>query len=47
MSHDNAAWLKEHIEAAFDVVELHVFEVGVVIATHTGTGWGVAVLPAD
>lgn len=47
MSHDNAAWLKERIESAFDVVEMHVFEVGVVIATHTGTGWGVAVLPAD
>jgi len=47
LSQENAAWLRERIEATFDVVELHVFEVGVVIATHTGTGWGVAVLPAD
>ncbi len=47
MSHDNAAWLRQRIEEAFDVVELQVVEVGVVIATHTGTGWGVAVLPMD
>jgi len=47
MSKDNAEWLKQKIEDAFDVVELQVYEVGVVIATHTGTGWGVAFLPVD
>jgi DegV family protein with EDD domain len=47
LSEDKAIWLKEHLEAAFEVVEMRVVEVGVVIATHTGTGWGVAVLPQD
>jgi DegV family protein with EDD domain len=46
MSPDNAEWLRERLERALDVTEMHVVEVGVVIATHTGTGWGVAVVPA-
>lgn len=45
LSEDKAIWLRERLEAAFEVVEMHVVEVGVVIATHTGTAWGVAVLP--
>ncbi|MDO8915734.1 MAG: DegV family protein [Coriobacteriia bacterium] len=47
LSEDKAVWLREHLEAAFEVVEMQVVEVGVVIATHTGTGWGVAVVPQD
>lgn len=47
LSEDKAIWLREHLEAAFEVVEMRVVEVGVVIATHTGTGWGIAVLPQD
>lgn len=47
LSEDKAIWLREHLEAAFEVVEMRVIEVGVVIATHTGTGWGVAVLPQE
>jgi DegV family protein with EDD domain len=47
MSPDNAEWLRERLEKAFTATEMHVVEVGVVIATHTGTGWGVAVVPAE
>jgi DegV family protein with EDD domain len=47
LSQDKALWLRERLEAAFEVVEMQVVEVGVVIATHTGTGWGVAVIPQD
>jgi DegV family protein with EDD domain len=47
MSPDNAEWLRARLEQALTVTEMHVVEVGVVIATHTGTGWGVAVVPAD
>jgi DegV family protein with EDD domain len=44
-SEDKAAWLKEKLEGMFSVTEMHVVETGVVIATHTGTGWGVAFVP--
>jgi len=44
-SPDNAEWLRERLAAAYDFIDLRVSEVGVVIATHTGTGWGVAILP--
>jgi DegV family protein with EDD domain len=46
MSPDNAEWLRSRLEQTLNVTEMHVVEVGVVIATHTGTGWGVAVVPA-
>ena len=39
-SADKAAWLEERIRASFTVGELRVIEAGPVIATHTGTGWG-------
>jgi DegV family protein with EDD domain len=45
MSPENAEWLRDRLEKTFTATEMHVVEVGVVIATHTGTGWGVAVLP--
>jgi len=47
MSPDNAAWLEEQIRERYSADELTVVEVGPVIATHTGTGWGVALLPLD
>ena len=39
-SPDKAAWLEERIRAGFNVARLRVIEAGPVIATHTGTGWG-------
>ncbi|TLM84186.1 MAG: DegV family protein, partial [Actinobacteria bacterium] len=42
---DRAQWLAEKLRAAYDVDELVIYEAGAVICTHTGTGWGVAVLP--
>jgi len=47
MSPDNAAWLEEQIRERYSADELSVVKVGPVIATHTGTGWGVALLPLD
>jgi DegV family protein with EDD domain len=42
---ERAEWLAAQIRERFDVVELHIYEAGSVIAAHTGTGWGVTVLP--
>jgi DegV family protein with EDD domain len=47
LSPDKAEWLEKRIREAYDVVELRVIKAGAVITTHTGTGWGVAVLPMD
>ncbi|MDZ4655260.1 MAG: DegV family protein [Coriobacteriia bacterium] len=47
MSPDKAEWLRERIASTYDVVEMHVVKAGPVISTHTGTGWGVALLPAE
>lgn len=47
MRPENAEWLRERLESMFTVTDMYVVEVGAVIATHTGPGWGVAVLPAD
>ena len=30
-----------------EVIDLEIYEAGCTICTHTGTGWGVAVLPAE
>jgi DegV family protein with EDD domain len=46
-SEDRALALRDRLQTLLDVTEMTVSEVGVVIATHTGTGWGVAVLPAE
>lgn len=46
-SPDKAAWLEEAIRSRFNVAELAVIETGPVIASHTGTGWGVTVVPLD
>lgn len=47
LSKERASWLAEEIRNRFDVAEMVIYETGTVIATHTGTGWGVTVLPAE
>lgn len=44
---ERAEWLAEQLRERFDVDELVIYATGSVIASHTGTGWGVAVLPLD
>lgn len=39
--------LRAEIEKRFDTAEVFVYSAGSVIAAHTGTGWGVAVLPHE
>jgi len=47
MSEDVALQLKEGLASLYDAKELLVCETGVVIATHTGTGWGIAFVPGE
>ena len=47
MSEARAQWLRAEIERRFEAVEMVVYEAGTVISTHTGSGWGVALLPVD
>jgi DegV family protein with EDD domain len=46
LSDERACWLAGKIQERWEATELVIYEAGSVIATHTGTGWGVAVLPA-
>ncbi|MDI6692788.1 MAG: DegV family protein [Anaerosomatales bacterium] len=45
LSEDKARYLAERISERYQVEEMHVVEAGPVITAHTGTGWGVALLP--
>jgi DegV family protein with EDD domain len=47
LSEERALWLRDEIAKRFQVTEMVIYEAGSVIATHTGTGWGVAVVPGD
>jgi DegV family protein with EDD domain len=47
LSPDTAAYLRDAILAAYEATEISIVEVGVVIATHTGTGWGISFVPGD
>jgi DegV family protein with EDD domain len=47
MEESRARALAAALEGTYEVDEMVVYEAGVVICTHTGTGWGVAVLPAE
>ncbi|MHB1340520.1 MAG: DegV family protein [Coriobacteriia bacterium] len=47
LSPDKVPWIEERLRAAYDVEDLYVVEAGSAICTHTGTGWGVALLPTD
>ncbi|HET6352587.1 MAG TPA: DegV family protein [Coriobacteriia bacterium] len=44
---ERAEALAAQLRERFDALELTVYEAGTVICTHTGTGWGVALLPED
>lgn len=46
MELERAEWIAEQLRAEYDVEDIVIYEAGPVICTHTGTGWGVAVLPA-
>lgn len=45
LAEDRAVWLAKALSERFEVTEMHTVATGSVIATHTGTGWGVAFLP--
>lgn len=47
MAPDRAEWLKERITSVYEAVEVHVIKAGPVITSHTGTGWGVALVPLE
>jgi DegV family protein with EDD domain len=47
MSPDVAAYLRSALEAAYEATEISIVETGVVIATHTGTGWGISFVPGE
>lgn len=44
---DKAAQLRDALQSMFEVAEIHLLETGVVIATHTGTGWGIGFVPGE
>jgi DegV family protein with EDD domain len=47
LSLDRAHEIAEEIKARYTVTDLVIYEAGSVISTHTGTGWGVAVVPGE
>jgi len=47
LSESRAHKLADSLRGLYEIDELVVYEAGSVIATHTGTGWGVAVLPSE
>ncbi|TDB39510.1 MAG: DegV family protein [Actinobacteria bacterium] len=47
MSAERARIIRDQIEARFDATDIIMYEAGSVVSTHTGTVWGVAVLPAS
>lgn len=47
MGLERAEKLAQAIRDRYEVDELVVYEAGSAICTHTGTGWGVALLPAE
>lgn len=47
MSEERARSLAGSLHDAYRVAEMFVLPVGSVISTHTGTGWGIAFLPAE
>lgn len=47
MNPERAQRLADAIRERFEVDELVVYEAGSVICAHTGTGWGVALLPSE
>lgn len=47
MTEERALRLRDALLARYDVTEMHVYEAGCVIAAHTGTVWGVSLLPSE
>jgi DegV family protein with EDD domain len=44
---ETARELRDALECTFEATEMLVVETGVVIATHTGTAWGIGFLPGE
>lgn len=44
---ERAEVLAEQLRERFDVIELHIYDAGSVICAHTGSGWGIALLPEE
>jgi len=47
LSESRAHKVADRIRALYEIEELVIYEAGSVICTHTGTGWGVALLPME
>ncbi len=47
MSAERAVRIRDAIAARFDAIDIIMYEAGSVVSTHTGTAWGVAVLPVS
>lgn len=47
LGEDSARRLEATIKERFQPTSIRLVETGTVIATHTGTGWGIAFLPGD
>ncbi len=47
LSAERADRIRDALKARFDVTDIIMYEAGSVVSTHTGTVWGVAVLPAS
>jgi len=47
MSLERAKTLADQLKERYSVTDLVIYEAGSVISTHTGPGWGVAVVPGD
>ena len=47
MSAERAGRIRDAIAQRFDAVEIMMYEAGSVVSTHTGSVWGVAVLPVS
>ncbi len=47
LSLERAQALAEEIRSRYEATELVIYEAGSVISTHTGTGWGVALVPGE
>lgn len=47
LSEARARALAERLGERYEIEDLVIYEAGSVIATHTGTGWGVALVPSE
>ncbi|PKQ37353.1 MAG: hypothetical protein CVT59_08015 [Actinobacteria bacterium HGW-Actinobacteria-1] len=47
MTAERASMIRDQIAARFDATDIIMYEAGSVVSTHTGTVWGVAVLPVS